>query len=225
MNRHGFIISTRADLDLGRYQSSDFAQKNKKQVIQLREFLPFIEPKNYRGTGRETFSADPFYLDNRKTLQIWQEAKLETFDSLHARKKIAELQYLITPNDTIEGFTFNKRGELNSVFELIENQQDYERIEICENFVDIDTSTLGFDVGYWAADYSVIADTAIKPMWHPPNFGDMANILEHMKLLNSHCLFTSYEQAKQYRETYLTKEWGEKEGYEGEITIIQVRSY
>lgn len=61
-------------------------------------------------------------------------------------------------------------------------------------------------------------------MWHPPDFEDMNDIVEHLKQLNHNCLFNSLDQAQTYRQLYLTKEWGEKEMYEGQITTIQIRT-
>ena len=61
-------------------------------------------------------------------------------------------------------------------------------------------------------------------MWHPPDFDDMDDITEHLRKLNEHCLFDKLTDATAYRELYLTKEWGEKEMSEGQITIIQIRT-
>jgi hypothetical protein len=72
--------------------------------------------------------------------------------------------------------------------------------------------------------FSAIADTAVKPMWHPPDFDDMQDIITHLKKLNEYCLFPTFQDAKDHRELYLAKAWGEKEMYEGEITIIQIRT-
>jgi hypothetical protein len=60
-------------------------------------------------------------------------------------------------------------------------------------------------------------------MWHGPDFDDIDDIIEYLKLLNQFCLFHTFEQAKEYRDLYLTKAWGEKEVYDGQITVIQVR--
>jgi hypothetical protein len=113
---------------------------------------------------------------------------------------------------------------MQSVYDLIEDKEKYEIIEFIENEAITNSKTLGFDVGYLAADYSVIADTAIKPTWHPPDFDDMQDIIEHLKKLNEHCLFSTFQDAKDYRELYLTKTWGEKEMYDGQITTIQIRT-
>ena len=61
-------------------------------------------------------------------------------------------------------------------------------------------------------------------MWHPPDFEDMEDIIKLLKRLNKYCLFDIFSDAKEYREIYLKKEWGEKEMSEGRITIIQLRT-
>jgi hypothetical protein len=185
--------------------------------------LHFIEPTNYRGTGRMFFDGSPFWVNDNGELAQWDKTDLMSYDSLQARQMFAKLEDAITPQDTLDDLCFFTLNEMQSVYDLIENKDDYEIVEFLESEEEVKSTTLGFDVGYLAADYSVIADTAIKPMWHPPDFDDMQDIVEHLKKLNEHCLFQTLQQAKDFRDLYLTKEWGEKEMHDGQITTIQVR--
>ena len=57
-----------------------------------------------------------------------------------------------------------------------------------------------------------------------PDFDDMNDIIEHLKKLNGKVLFDTFDDAENYRQTYLTKKWAEKEMYEGQITTIQIRT-
>jgi hypothetical protein len=124
----------------------------------------------------------------------------------------------------LDDLCFYSLEEVKSVYDLIENRADYEILEIIENEVEITDKTIGFDIGYIGGDFfSAIADTAIKPMWHPPDFDDMSDITEPLRKLNEYCLFDNFTNAKTFRELYLAKEWAEKEMYEGQITIIQIR--
>jgi hypothetical protein len=225
MNRSGHIIILRPDLDKRNYETSDFMQKNLELLGRLRKLLNFIDPSNYRGTGREFFSSAPYFFDADKgVMEHWDTADLKTYDSLLARQLFAKLEDANTPKDTLDDLCFFSLADMQSVYDIIDKKEKYEIIEFIENETITNSKTLGFDVGYLAADYSVIADTAIKPTWHGPDFDDMHDIIEHLKQLNEHCLFPTLQKAKEYRELYLTKAWGEKEMYDGQITTIQIRT-
>lgn len=224
MNRNGHIILFKPAVDLAKYMDLDFYKKNIVHFEQLRNIFNFIEPNNYRGTGRMFFSSAPYFYDSDKgVMKYWNEADLSTYDNLEARQLFAKLEEENTAKDTLDDLCFFSLSDMQSVFDLIENKDHYELIEYLECESEIKPTTLGFDVGYLAADYSVIADTAIKPMWHPPDFDDIQDIVEHLKKLNEHCLFSTLRHAKDFRKLYLTKDWGEKEMYDGQITTIQVR--
>jgi len=200
-------------------------QKNVELLDRLRKLLNFINPSNYRGTGREFFSSAPYFFDaDEGIMKHWDTADLKTYDSLLARQQFAKLEEANTPQDTLDDLCFFSFADMQSVYDLIDDKEKYEIVEFIENETTTNSKTLGFDVGYLAADYLVIADTAIKPTWHGPDFDDMQDIVEHLKQLNEHCLFPTLQQANSYRELYLTKSWGEKEMYEGQFTTIQIRT-
>jgi hypothetical protein len=225
MSRSGHIIILRPDLDKRKYETTDYMQKNLEHLDRLRKLLDFIDSSKYRGTGREPFSSAPYLFDADKgVMEHWETADLTTYDSLQARQLFAKLEEANSPKDTLDDLCFFSLTDMQSVYDLIDDKEKYEIIEFIENEAVTNFKTLGFDVGYLAADYSVIADTAIKPTWHPPDFDDMQDIIEHLKKLNEHCLFPTFQDAKDYRELYLTKIWGEKEMYDGQITTIQIRT-
>jgi hypothetical protein len=223
MNRSGHIIVLRPDIDLKNYETADFMQKNLHYLKKLRDIFEFITPSKYRGTGREHFNASPFFVDKEGQLQTWPDSHISDYKNLEARRRFAILENKISQEDTPEDLCFYSLQEIKQVYGLIEDKGNYEIIQFIELFAVTNENTLGFDVGFLADDYSVIADTAIKPTWHPPVFSDMQDIIEHLKLLNEHCLFPTLEQAEAFRDTYLTKDWGEKESYERQITTFQVR--
>jgi hypothetical protein len=226
MTRHsGHIIILKPDLDLNKYEQLDFVQKNITHLTRLREILRFIKPESYRGTGREHFEPSRFWIDDNGILQDWQDSNPDAYKNAEAKKQLAIYEDRNTPTDTLDDLCFFSLDEMRSVYDLIENKADYEILEIIENEEETTNKTIGFDIGYIGGDYfSAIADTAIKPMWHPPDFDDMDDITEVLKKLNKHCLFDKFTDAKAYREVYFTKEWGEKEMHEGQITIIQMRT-
>jgi len=218
----GHIIVLRPDLDQLRFEALDHFQKNKSEYEKLRQQFSFINPKNYRGSGREHFDGNPFYID-KDVLFSWPDSNIENVDNIEARKLFAKYEEANTPKDTLDDLPFYSLREMQEVFGLLENKQDYEILEISENKETVSDKTFGFDIGYIGGDFfSAIADVAIKPMWHPPDFDDMEDIKQQLKQLNKFCLFDTYEQAGLYRQTYLAKEWSEKEMSDGQITIIQI---
>ena len=221
-HRSGFIIVLRSDLDQLRFETLDHVQKHKEDYGELRQHFSFIDPNNYRGTGRTHFDGNPFYFD-KGILLSYPEINTNSIDNVEARKLFARYEIKNTPTDTLDGLPFYSLEEMENVYDLIDNKQDYEILEISENKETPSDKTLGFDIGYVGGDFfSAIADVAIKPLWHPPDLEDMEDIVKHLKCLNQFCLFNTYEKAQAYRETYLSKDWAEKELSEGEITIIQI---
>lgn len=225
MTHHiGHIIILRPDLDQLKFESLNHFQKHKDDYNKLREHFKFINPNNYRGTGRTHFDGNPFYIDNGVLLS-WPDTNTNSYDNLEARKLFAKYEDANTPIDTLDDLVFYSSKEMLDVFELIDNKQDYEILKISENKETDSGKTVGFDIGYIGGDFfSAIADVAVKPLWHPPDFDDMEDIVEHLKCLNQFCLFDTYEKAKAYRQIYLSKAWGEKEMSDGQITTIQIET-
>lgn len=225
MNRSGYIIVVQPGIDIKKYETAHYVQKNLHHLSRLRDILSFIKPTNYRGTGRDFFSSTPYFVhpDNGR-IEQWEDIDIKTFDNLIARIEFAKMEFNKTAQKREDDTILFTLDEMLVIYELIENKADYEIIEFIEKESATNPSTLGYDVGYLASDYSVIADTAIKPTWHPPNFDDMQDIIKHLRQLNEYCLFPTLDQANNYRQLYLSKKWGEKELYEGQITTIQIRT-
>jgi hypothetical protein len=225
MNHSGHSIILRPDLDLKEYEALDFVYKNSNHLQRLREILGFLTPTNYRGTGRSHFSGSPFWIDSNGILSSWPDSNVDDYDNLEARKLFALIEDKNTPINTCDDLCFFSLQEMRQVYEVIKNRSDYEIVEIQENEEKTTNNTLGFDVGYMGGDFfSAIADTAIKPIWHPPDFNDMDEIIEHLKKLNKYCLFNSFNEARAYRQLYLSKKWAEKETHDGQLAIIQIRT-
>jgi hypothetical protein len=84
---------------------------------------------------------------------------------------------------------------------------------------------LGYDVGYWSGDhFSLINDTLVAPLWHPPQPEDFQELAAHAHELNNHVLFPSASLAAKFRQWYLTKPWAETEYEPGEFCLIRVSS-
>ncbi len=226
---NSFHIVNDSIFDLELYESLDFVKQNKNSFERLRELLSFIKPQNYKGIGRATFTADPFYF-NSTTGEI--KSLLDTPKSLiednAAKYKLLEIEKH-KKDDTRIDFYFENIIDTNSVFELLDDKTKFEKIETILDQREILPKSYGFDIGYWCGDFSIIADTAIKPTWHPPDFDDMDDIVLQLKKLNQYCLFDNFKDAFDYKEIYLSKKWAEENWYEnnndkeGDIKIMLVR--
>jgi hypothetical protein len=221
MNKSGYIIVSQPSIDIKLYESLDQVKRYQEFLSELRGILNFINPLNYRGSGRYFFSSFPYIAIKGFGIETSTSMDLSFYDNLVARKQFAEFEYLNYPDG--EEIYFYSQNEINIVYDLLDDKENYEVIEFIENDPITDEKTLGFDIGYFGRDYSIIADTAIKPMWHPPDFDDMEDVVEHLKKLNEHCLFPSFEEAKDFRELYMTKDWGEKVTIGDEFTIMQIK--
>ena len=103
---------------------------------------------------------------------------------------------------------------------MVDKKSNYEIIEVLFDTPEVTDKTLGFDIGNNFGDYSIIADTAVIPLWHPPDFDDYNDIKELLRKLNINCLFSIYSLAQKYLETYNNKTWGEKDDFD----IIQLKN-
>jgi len=222
------IVNNSID-DFKLYECLDFVVQNRLSIKRLRNLLGFLKPQNYKGIGRTTFTADPFYL-NKLTgkVQHWENTTKSLETNKLAKHKLLDIEKKQT-DDSLIDFYFSNEDDLNSVFELLGNSTRFEKIETISGLKEVLPNSYGFDIGYWCGDFSIIADTAIKPTWHPPDFDDMKDIVLQLKKLNQYCLFDNYQDAVDYKDIYLSKKWAEENWYEnnddkeGDIKIILVR--
>ena len=196
-----YLIVWTSEKTISVYNEHHFVVENKAQLNQLRRMMDFIDYQNYKGFGREHLTSHPFYpVGQGGGLEELQENK--TWDNLVARRKLADFEY----GDTQQEFSFKSIEDAKKVYRLIEDKDNFEIIEISEE-KGTDTKTLGFDIGTWWTAYSLIADTFVIPMWHPPDFNDFNDILKIGQQLNKFCLFDRHEDAQMFAEAYLKKDW------------------
>ncbi len=225
---NSFHIVNDSTFDLELYESLDFVEQNKNSLERLRALLNFINPQNYKGIGRITFTADPFYFNSSTGEIILSDTPKSLSEHNAAKHKLLEIEKNQNNNTRID-FYFDNIIETNSVFELLDDKTKFEKIETILEQREILPKSYGFDIGYWCGDFSIIADTAIKPTWHPPDFDDMDDIVLQLRKLNRYCLFDNYKDALDYKEIYLSKKWAEENWYEndndkeGDIKIVLVR--
>jgi hypothetical protein len=213
-----YLIVWTSDKTLKVYNEHDFVKKNRHHLLHLRRLTYFIKYKHYKGFGREHLTSHPFYPTGPGG-QLEELQEDQPWDNLSARRKLADIEYRQNQDE----FSFSHLTDAEEVFRLIENKVDYEIIEISDK-TETDANILGFDIGDWWTSYSLIADTFVIPIWHPPDFRDFEDIVREGQRLNQYCLFNSYEDADSFLKTYLTKNWGEKELTRGQFKIYKISS-
>jgi hypothetical protein len=218
LEMNSYLIVWTSDKTLRVYNDLDFAKKSENNLLQLRRRTDFIDYKNYKGFGRQHLTSHPFYpIGHSGQLEELRENK--PWDNLRARRKLAEFEY----TDNQDEFSFKNSNDAETVYRLIEDREDYEIIEISDE-KENDAKTLGFDIGTWWTSYSLIADTFIIPMWHPPDFNNFDDIAKFGKQLNKFCLFDKHKHANDFLDMYLSKAWGEKEITPGQFKILKISS-
>ena len=213
----GYLIVTTFEKSIQTYDNLDFVKKNQDNLNQLRLLLNFLNPNQYKGFGRQHLTSHPYYPTGQSGLSE-EIQENDSWDNLNARKKLAELEYSSESNDE---FYFQKLQDAEHVYGLLDSKAYYEIIEVSDERV-ITSKTLGFDIGTWWSSYSLIADTFIIPMWHPPDFNDCKDIIEIGRRLNKNNLFCNYEDAQEFLRVYLKKDWGEKEMTSGQFKICKI---
>jgi hypothetical protein len=217
---NGFVIIWTPEKSMQTYESHDFVKKNRDNLNQLRRLTDFLNPNQYKGFGRQLLTSHPFYPTGQDGL-IEDIQENDEWDNLKARKKLAVL--VLEYSDSNDDFYFKELKDAEQVYGLLDSKSDFEIIEISDE-KEITNKTIGFDIGTWSTSYSIIADTFIIPMWHPPDFSDFDDIIKIGQRLNKFSLFDKQEDANDFLETYLTKAWGEKEMTPGQFKVFRISS-
>ncbi len=224
MKLSGHIIILKPEPSLKRYLKLDFIQSNINHINKLRKKLPFIYPIKYRGVDRECIDGTPFcYYENPKQI-ILVKKELSLFDNIDARRLFATFDKKNKLVEYSPGLSFLSFKEISKVYNLIDNKDDFEILEVLENEKQTTNKTIGFDVGGEVGRFSIISDAFIKPFWHPPDINDIEDLVTCLMKLNQYSLFDSMTDAFAYMQTYLTKDWGEKPMNGEQFSIFQVRT-
>jgi hypothetical protein len=104
---------------------------------------------------------------------------------------------------------------------LLGRQGTYEIIEVARYPSRTDAVSIGFDVGFWASgNFSLVCDTAVWPLWHPPPPEALVAISAGLSRLNEAVLFPDVGSAASFRDTYRAQPWAEREDTAFEIVEI-----
>lgn len=208
----GYLIVLKPEVYIARYEASDFPKKQGPKYDEFRRCFAWFDYRNYRGMSRAPLGNPSFPGQSGAPLNN------------AAIKLLTEL----LPQTTVEFDEESLIDDYNSameVYALLEDQDSWEVIEVRRCNYGQDARILGYDVGYWNMDhYSLIADTAITPMWHGPAREDWTELATQLARLNKNNLFDSPSEAEQFRSYYRSKNWAEAESEPGEFAIVEVRN-
>jgi hypothetical protein len=187
----------------------------------LCEALRPLPRSSYRGISRDPLqslpSADP------GILRTFEETGCDVRTEFIARRRFLELLDDHIPETDFDEDLLQDYTSALKVFSCLESPGEYEvallaREPFCEK-----GECLGFDVGYWGGDhFSIICDSAVMPIWHPPQPECFDHLARELTIVNEHFLFRNAADAARFRAYYRTQHWAETESSPDEFCIIRV---
>jgi hypothetical protein len=188
---------------------------------ELREAFDFLDVKSYRGISRYPIKAESYYNDS--IIKHMRDFEVEAMPASLKLGQLSNMDYWSKYNIVIDVDITDSIAQAREVLSLLKNKKDYEIIHLSRTDYIKTDRTLGFDIGYWGGDhFSLICDCSVMPMYHSPEPEDFNELSIWLRMLNKHLLFETSDDAESFRKYYMTKQWAEKEEYEGEFCIIQV---
>jgi hypothetical protein len=202
------------------YEKSVDAIRSREHLAALRAATSFLNPRAYRGISRQP-------LEPYETTDLARLRHMEPPETLRRNAK-ARLRFREILGE--QGFDPEESEDCLSSLEdaaevhaLLETAGEYEVVLLERAFPHVSPGVLGYDVGYWSGDhFSLICDTLVAPLWHPPQPEDFGELAMRARALNDHALFPSAVLASRFREWYVRKPWAETEHEPGEFCVIRV---
>ncbi len=219
----GYLLVRHPQFALRNYEGCPFAVENKSELEKLRAAFGCIDASAYRGFDRQQLM--PFPSLNEAIIQSFRDNGIDMDSDSAARRfyhdKLAEEQ----AHGEIDGDgdEFSTLADAREVWSRLCEPDTYEIILISVTG-EASGELLGYDVG-WFSNYSIINDTFVRPIWHPPDPDDYAEMNGFAQGMNQHVLFPTRAAAEQFLAWYRTRPWGEDFGHESVLTVIQVESF
>ncbi|OAI47651.1 hypothetical protein AYO44_09130 [Planctomycetaceae bacterium SCGC AG-212-F19] len=175
----------------------------------------------YRGISR--FPLMPLPSADPGILRTFEETGCDVKTEQAARRRFLELLGDDVPESDFYEDLLPDYTTAREVFSVLASPNEYEIVQVAREPFPTNVDCLGFDVGYWGGDhYSIICDSAVCPLWHPPQPECFDELVRELKMVNESFLFPSAEGAAQFRSWYRTQHWAETESRPDEFCIIQV---
>jgi hypothetical protein len=210
---HGFVFMRTPTALARAYEESPFAGANEAYLVSLRDALPRVDPASYRGTGRYPLNASYDYKDPGWQWDKGQPRVAEELGRLAVEEALGD--WRVTGEEwLIDGpWLLPDISCALQVRGFLEQPDAYELVEVALYPSRTGAASLGFDVGYWASgNFSLICDTAVWPLWHPPPMEAMSGLGAMLAGLNEAVLFPDPASAVRFRDAYRAQPWGEEEG-------------
>jgi hypothetical protein len=221
MQRTGYAIVRRTEHDLEDYMKLPTTQQNLHHLKALRDAAPFLAPSRYHGIGRSWLQ--PFPSLDPSVLKQFADSGCDMSTEASARRRFRELIGEAELSPDFDEDLLEREAEAREIFSLLRNADQFEVLQLQRREFARPTCLLGYDIGYWGGDhYSLISDSFVTPLWHPPPPDVFQTLAEQLRCLNEHLLFPNPQAAGGFRSWYRTQHWAETEGHEDEFEIIQV---
>lgn len=216
--QQGYLIAMDPRSSLECYESSRFHADNEGILRRLRSAFACFAPEKYRGISRSPLEGDSW--DDPAQVKALEDAGIDMTSNREARTCLD--RSIDKSDDSYDICLIPRLEDALHIHELLDQPSLWELIHVRRDELLASETTLGFDVGYWSDDhFSLIADTIVTPIWHPPALKDWEELAGQLSRLNEHLLFARPEDAAAFREWYISKPWAE-EGEPGEFCIIQI---
>jgi hypothetical protein len=175
----------------------------------------------YRGISR--FPIQPLPSPNPEILRAFTESGCDVDTEYAARRRFLEILGEDIPDTDFDEALLPSFSAAQEIFALLEAPGEYEIVHVRREAFCNDADCLGFDVGYWGGDhYSIVCDSAVRPLWHPPQPDCFDELACALATVNEHFLFRNPEDAAEFRAYYRTQPWAETETWPDEFCIIQL---
>jgi hypothetical protein len=222
MQTEGYMIVLKSDILLERYAGEWAPQHNPEPLRALRSAFSQFDIAGYRGVSRKRLLAYPSL--EQKVLNLFEATGIDMKTDAEARRQFRVILGDLSEdeNPEIDEYLISSLSDAREVLGLTDEPSRWEIIHVARGNAEPGSSFLGYDVGYWGGDFSLIADTIVVPRWHPPIPDDFAEVAQALSGLNVNLLFGSSADAAGFKAFYKSKLWAETEDREGEFCIIRV---
>jgi len=218
----GYLIVKQPSVIARDYATSEIARLNAKELRALREASSFLDPRRYRGVARSPL--DPYPSRDPATIAAFTDAGLDMDTNQAARLRFHELVGYDRPDDEEEKLLPTVE-QAREVLALLDVSTEWEIIYVAIEPLHATERTLGYDVGWWGGGfYSVIADSAVTPTWHPPRVEDFSVTADQLRGVNENVLFPTPEDALAFRDWYRRRSWAERDDDETPFRAIRVEA-
>jgi hypothetical protein len=201
------------------YDESMRTHQAAELLQRLCDTLKPLPREAYRGSSR--FPLMPLPSLDPEILRTFEETGCDVKTEQAARRRFLAL---VGEDDSTGDFDPDLLPDLaaaRDVYSFLESPTEYEIVQLAREPFLAGVDCLGFDVGYWGGvHYSIICDSAVRPLWHPPQPECFDELARELKMVNESFLFSSADGAAQFRSWYRTQYWAETEMRLDEFCII-----